>query len=233
MSGIKKWPLLAVVLLGLGLLLSACGEEAAEDPPGALPATRLNLADCTKAGASLTAPANLPTATPNPNAGVRVDLPPGTRLYLSNPLVYAFALPEGWEVKEGQSQGNIKGDLFIIKKTPTSGAFVTVLSDKVADNIDSKTFFDQKYKEATASQKITYEQQTPRNVSGVPAYVLAYNTETSQPFAYPTQSLQMLFVAGGRGWNITFTASPTYAAQYCPYFARMLDSWTLTGLVTN
>lgn len=225
----KKWPGLAVLAILLGLLLAACGTDSSEEPPGELPATRLNLADCAKDAAALTAKADAVKPTVNPSAGVRIDPPPGTRIYISNTFPYALALPEAWEVKEGQSQGNIKGDLLILKKGSTSGAYITIISETQTGQETSQTFFERKYKEATAVSKIEYEKQPERAVAGVPAYVLAFNTPAGQNFSYPVQSVQLLFVGQSRGWGVTFTASPNQAVQFCSYFARMLDSFTFTG----
>lgn len=237
---IKKWPLVAAIFLSVTLLLGACGEEIGNDEePGTLPAARLNLAECGKAAANLPVPTGA-AATPAPtlvsSTGARVELPPGTKLYVSNTFPeapYALALPTNWESRENQVQNNIKGDLFIIKKGAKSGAFVTIVSEKLNNNEDSKAFFDAKFKEATAiskgsASKIEYEQQPERPVGGVSGYVLAYNTPQSAPFAYPVQSVQVLFAAQGRGWSLNFAASPIQAAQYCPYFARLVDSWTLS-----
>jgi hypothetical protein len=225
----KKWPGLAALVIIMGLLLAACGTETVDEPPGDLPATRLNLADCATAGAALTANAGAARPTTNPASGVRIDPPPGSRIFISNTFPYALAIPEAWEVKEAQSQGNIKGDLFILKKGSTSGAYITVISENQTGQEDSQAFFERKYKEATAVSKLEYEKQPERTVAGVPAYTLAFNTPAGQNFAYPVQSLQLLFVGQGRGWGVTFTASPNQAAQFCPYFARMLDSFTFTG----
>ncbi len=237
----KKWPglatafpgrsLLLVLLLGT-LLLAACGDEVNEEPAGALPATRLNLADCRQAApaASTTkAGAAVPTAN-SAGAGIHVDVLPGTRLFLSNTFPYALALPDSWEVKEGQVQSSIKGDLFIIKKGQTSGAYVTVISEKLSGQEDSKTYFDTKLKEATTNRKLDYEQLPDRVMGGSLASVLSFNNPPGQTFAYPVQSIQVLFTGQSRGWSVSFTASPNHAAQYCPYFARMLDSWAFTGL---
>jgi hypothetical protein len=225
----KKWPCLAAWFFILGLLLAACGTEGNDEPAGVLPATRLNLADCAKSGATLTAKSDAPKPTVNPSSGIRIDPPPGTNIYISPTFPYALALPEGWEAKEGQSQGNIKGDLFIIKKGSTSGAYITVISENQTGQETSQAFFDRKYKEATTVSKIEYDTQPQRTVAGVPAFTLAFNTPAGQNFAYPVQTLQVLFVGQGRGWGVTFTASPNQAAQFCPYFARMLDSFTFTG----
>lgn len=227
----QKWLRLASILVVVGWLLAGCGEESAEEAPGQLPASRLNLAECSKAAASITARAGVPSPTPNPTAGVRVELAPGTQLFLSNTFPYALALPDNWEVKDGQVQGNIKGDLFIIRKSNTSGAYVTVIAEKLNGPEDSKVFYDTKLKEARTVTKVEYEEQGQRTVGSVPAYVLAFNTPAGQSFAYPVQSIQVLFAAQGRGWGVTFTASPNQAGQACAQFARLLDSWTFTGLV--
>lgn len=222
----KKRPGLAALTLILALLLTACGSDSPEDPPGALPDTRLNLADCAKSAATL------PTAsvvTTVGTTGARINPPPGTHIYISNTFPYALAVPDGWEAKEGQSQGNIKGDLFIVKKGSNSGAYVTVIAEDQTGQESSQTFFDRKYKEATVVSKLEYEKQPERTIGGVTAYVLTFNTPAGQNFAYPVQSLQLLFVGQGRGWGVSFTASPNQAAQYCPLFARMLDSFTFTG----
>ncbi len=216
----------------LSLLLVACGDDNSSDPPGDLPATRLNLAACEAAGATLTARAGQPTATVNPQPGLRVEVPTGFRLYPSTTQPYAVAIPLEWDVKDHQTQGNIKdADLFIIKKSSTSGAYVTIFSEKLKDNLDSKTFFDSKFKDAVATQKTQYDQQGTRQIGGSEAYILAYNTQAGQSFAYPVQSVQAIFVGQGRGWSVTFTASPNQASQYCPFFARALSTWTFTGLV--
>lgn len=225
----KKWPGLAALVILLGLLLTACGTESNEDPPGDLPNTRLNLANCSKDAAALTTKADALKPTADPAAGVKIDLPTGTKLFISNTFPYALALPESWETKEGQSQGNIKGDLFIVKKGSTSGAYVTIISEPQTGQESSQAFFDRKYKEATAVSKLEYDRQPERTVGGVTAYVLAFNTPAGQNFSYPVQSIQLLFVGQNRGWGVTFTASPNQASQYCPQFARMLDSFTFTG----
>lgn len=226
----KKWPALAALTLLLALFLSACGSETTTDPPGNLPDTRLNLADCSKtAAATFTTAASATTPATVSANGVRINPPPGTHIFISSTFPYALALPDGWDVKEGQSQGNIKGDLFIVKKGDNSGAYVTVISEEQTSQETGQAFFDRKYKEATAVSKLEFEKQPERMVGGVTAYVLAFNTPAGQNFAYPVQSLQLLFVGQNRGWGVTFTASPNQAAQYCPLFARMLDSFTFTG----
>jgi len=227
----KKWLGLAALFLGVSLLLAACGEETSDDPPGALPTTRLSLDACSKAAASITPKAGEVAPTPSNTGGVRVDLPAGTKLYISNTFPYAVALPSEWDVKDGQTQQNIKGDLFIIKKSNNSGAYVTIIAEKLNHQEDGKTFFDNKVKEATTTQKIEFDRQPERQIAGTTAYGLSYNLPTGQPFSYPVQFMQEVFVAQGWGWGISFTASPNYAAQYCPYFTLMLDSFTLTGLV--
>jgi hypothetical protein len=227
----KKWLGLAALFLGISLLLAACGEETSDDPPGTLPATRLSLDACSKAATSITPKAGQVVPTPGNTAGVRVELPAGTKLYISNTFPYAVALPAEWDVKDGQVQQNIKGDLFIIKKSNNSGAYVTIIAEKLNGQEDGKTFFENKVKEATATQKIEFDRQSERQIAGTTAYGLSYNLQAGQPFSYPVQFMQEVFVAQGWGWGISFTASPNYAAQYCPYFARMLDSFTLTGLV--
>lgn len=226
----KKWPTLAALTLLLVLLLTACGNDTSEDPPGNLPDTKLNLADCSKsAGATFTTAANAPSPAAVTTAGARIDPPPDTHIFISNTFPYALAMPDGWEVKEGQSQGNIKGDLFIVKKGSTSGAYVTIIAEDQNGQETSQTFFDRKYKEATAVSKLDFEKQPERTVGGSTAYVLAFNTPAGQNFSYPVQSIQLLFVGQGRGWGVTFTASPNQANQFCPLFARMLDSFTFTG----
>ncbi len=228
----KKGRLLVAIWLGLSLALVACGDEVAEEAPGSLPTTRLSLTECSKAAAAITAKAGQVAPTVNPaDSGIKVDLPAGTRLFISNTFPYAVALPMEWEVKEGQTQNNIKGDLFILRKGTTSGAYVTIISEKLSSGEDSKAFFDAKVKEAVATQKIEYDLQPDRQTGGVSSYGLSYNLGAGQPFAYPVQAMQYLLVAQGRGWSINFTASPNYAAQYCGYFARVLNSFTFTGLV--
>lgn len=230
----KKWPTLAALTFILVLLLTACGTDTTEDPPGNLPDTKLNLADCSKTAATsfttaaTVAPNALSPATVT-STGTKINPPPGTHIYISNTFPYALALPDGWEVKEGQSQGNIKGDLFIVKKGDNSGSFVTVIAEDQTAQETSQSFFDRKYKEATAVSKLDFEKQPERTVGGSTAYVLAFNTPAGQNFTYPVQSIQLLFVGQGRGWGVTFTASPNQATQYCPLFARMLDSFTFTG----
>ena len=231
----SKWLGLIALMIAMSLGLAACGDDNSGDPPGDLPATTLSLADCTKAGASLnlTARATGPTATPSASNGVRVEVPPGFRLFLSSSQPYAMAVPPEWDIKEHQSQGNIKdADLYIIKKNSNSGAFLTVISDKLKDTSqDSKAFFDSQYKEAQASQKVKFDQQPSRQVAGTDGYVIAYNSPGGQGLTYPTQTVQVLFAAQGRGWVVTFTASPNQALQYCPYVSRALDTWAFTGLI--
>jgi hypothetical protein len=177
----------------------------------------------TTAASTTTSPA---TVSAN---GARIDPPPGTHIFISSTFPYALALPDGWDVKEGQSQGNIKGDLFIVKKGDNSGAYVTVIAEDETSQETGQAFFDRKYKEATGVSKLVFEKQPERTVGGVTAYVLAFNTPAGQNFSYPVQSIQLLFVGQNRGWGVTFTASPNQAVQYCPLFARMLDSFTFTG----
>ena len=223
------------MLWGLGLLLAACGDDNTGDPPGDLPPTSLSLADCTTAAAklNLTGPASGPTVTPVATSGPRVEVPAGFRLFLSSSQPYALAVPTEWDIKEHQSQGNIKdADLYIIKKNSNSGAFLTVISASLKDATqDSKSFFDSQFKDAQASQKVKFDQQPNRSVAGTEAFVLAYNSAGGQGLTYPTQTVQVLFAAQGRGWVVTFTASPNQAARYCPYFVRTLDTWAFTGLV--
>jgi hypothetical protein len=227
----KKWPALAALTLLLALFLSACGSDTTVDPPGDLPDTRLNLEDCGKtAAATFTTAASTTTSPATVSAnGARIDPPPGTHIFISSTFPYALALPDGWDVKEGQSQGNIKGDLFIVKKGDNSGAYVTVIAEDETSQETGQAFFDRKYKEATGVSKLVFEKQPERTVGGVTAYVLAFNTPAGQNFSYPVQSIQLLFVGQNRGWGVTFTASPNQAVQYCPLFARMLDSFTFTG----
>ncbi len=225
----KKWPTLAALTLLMALLLTACGTDTSEEPPGNLTDAKLNLADCSKAAATFTTAANATGAAAVATAGVKIEPPPGTHIYISNTFPYALALPDGWEVKEGQSQGNIKGDLFIVKKGSTSGAYVTIIAEDQTSQETSQAFFDRKYKEAMAVSKLDFEKQPERTVGGSTAYVLAFNTPAGQNFSYPVQSIQLLFVGQGKGWGVTFTASPNQAVQYCPLFARMLDSFTFTG----
>lgn len=227
----QKWLLLLFTLLLGSSLLVACGDEAPEEQPGALPTTKLNLAECSKQAASITATAGPVLATVGPNSGVKVELQPGTKLFISNTFPYALALPESWETRENQTQGNIKADLFVIKKPTTSVAGLTVISEKLAEGIDNKAFFEAKLKEFTAYQKIDYETQPEKTIGGVPAYVISYNSPAGQPFAYPVQIIQVIFTGQNRGWAVTFTASPKQAAQYCPIFARTLESWQFTGLL--
>ncbi len=227
----RKWLGLAALFLGVSLVLAACGDESPDDTPGTLPSTRLGLEECSKGAASITAKAGQTAPTPGAGPGVRVDLPAGTRLYLSNTFPYALAVPTEWDVKDGQTQQNVKGDLFIIKKGNNSGAYVTIIAEKLSGTEDSRAYFDTKLKEAVATQKIEYDRQPERLIGGIQANGLSFNVPSGQPFTYPVQTLQMLFTAQGRGWVVTFTASPSFASQYCPYFARMLDSFTFTGLV--
>lgn len=228
----KKWRLVGFILLVCTLLLAACGDETAPDEqPGTLPATRLNLADCSQQAANLTPKSGAALPATVANSSVKVDLQPGTKLFISNTFPYALALPDGWDVRENQTQGNIKADLFVIKKPTTSVAGFTVISEKLTDNTSSQSFFDAKMKEFTAYQKVEYEQQAQKTIGGVPAFVISYNSPAGQPFAYPVQIIQLIFTAQNRGWVATFTASPKQAVQYCPLFARTLESWQFTGLI--
>jgi hypothetical protein len=227
----KKWAWGLVIMLLGSLLLAACGDEAAEEQPGELPKTRLSFADCSKQAAAQTPKAGASVPTQPPDTNVRVNLTPGTKLFLSNTFPYALALPENWEVRENQVQGNLKADLFVIKKPTTSVAGVTIISEKPATDLDSRAWYDTKLKEFKAFNKYEYEEQTPITIGGVPAYLIAYNSPAGQPFAYPVQILQLLFAGQGRGYVMTFTASPNQAAQFCPAFARAAETFTFTGLV--
>jgi hypothetical protein len=231
----KKWMGLVGLCLGVSLLLVACGDEfSQEEVPGTLPATRLNLEECHKTAALLTSLAEQdvasPVATTNLTSGIAPELLIRTKSYLSNTFPYKLVVPLEWEVREGQAQNNIKGDLFVIKKGAKSGAYITVIAEKLNGAEDGKAFFENKLKEALTAQKFEFERQAERQIGGVTAYGLSYNLPEGQPFAYPVQFVQELFVAQGWGWAISFTASPNYAGQYCPYFAWALDSFTLTGL---
>jgi len=221
------------------MLLMACGDTTAT-PTGVAgqvlvnntPLAPLSLANCASAAISATPAGKGPAATPNPNGGVRVEVPAGYRLFASSTFPYALAHPESWQVREAQAQGNLKGDLLIGEKTDSSVAAITIISEKLNDpNQDSNSYFQVKLKEITAGQNLAYEKQTERNVGGATAYGLAYNTPSGQPFPYPVQSLQMAFTAAGRGWVVSFTVTPTQAGQYCAAFSKILDSWTFTGLV--
>ncbi|HEX2911399.1 MAG TPA: hypothetical protein VH186_11355 [Chloroflexia bacterium] len=225
----KKGLALAMLLL-FSLLLAACGEEAPAENPGTLPATPLSMQECSSAAAAITAKAGAVTPTPNPTAGVRVDLAPETRLFVSNTFPYALAVPESWEVKDGQSQGNLKADLFVIRKGNTSGTHMTVISEKLNGTMDTQAYFDTKIKEATASGKFEFQQQPDTRIGDSQARVISFNTPAGQTFNYPAQIIQLIFTGQGRGWVVSFTSSPNNAGQYCPYFARALASWTFTNL---
>lgn len=228
-----------LTLLGLSLVLLACGDNTATPAasPGVLivnntPVAPLSLANCATAAASATPAGKAGTPASNPSGGTRVEIPPGYRLFTSNTFPYAIALPENWQVREGQTQGNLKGDLLIGEKTDSTVAAVTVVSEKLNDpNQDGNSYFQAKLKEISAGQNFTYEKQTERSVGGATAYGIAYNNPSGQPFPYPVQSLQLIFTAAGRGWAVSYTATPAQAGQYCAAFSKILDSWTFTGLV--
>jgi hypothetical protein len=223
----------------LTLALVACGDNTATAPvsPGVVvvnntPIAPLSLNSCARAAASATPAGNGPTPTSG-SSGLRVEVPPGYRLFTSGTFPYAVAYPESWQQpRENQTQGNVKGDLFIGEKTDNTVAAVTVISEKLGDsNQDSKAYFQAKLKEITAGQTLTYETQPERNLDGATAYGIAYNSPGGQPFQYPVQTLQLVFTAAQRGWIVSFTTTPAQAGQYCAAFSKMLDSWKFTGLV--
>ena len=226
------------LLMAISLGLAACGDNTATPAgsPGVIvvnntPLAALSLANCDSSAASATPAGKAGNVTPGAS-GVRVEIPPGYRLFTSNTFPYALALPESWQIREGQSQGNIKGDLLLGEKTDNTVAAVTVISEKLADpNQDSNNYFQAKLKEITAGQNVLYEKQAERKVGGATAYSISYNSAGGQPFPYPAQSLQVIFTAAGRGWVVSFTTTPAQANQYCAAFSKMLDSWTFTGLV--
>jgi hypothetical protein len=217
---IIKGGIFAFLVLVFSLFLVACSEEAPLQNSTAIAnLPRLNLANCVSSE-GLTG-----EGVANPNKTVPV--PVGYRIFVSNVYPYALSHPDSWTIRENQVAGNLKSDLIVAEYKDNSRAFAFVLSEKLENSTtDSKTYYDAKYKELTANQKtLTVEQQGQRLVSGVTAYVISYNA--SQPTQ--TQSIQVTFASQGRGWVISYSASPDLGQKYCGQFARILDTFTLTG----
>jgi hypothetical protein len=226
-------------LLGLSLLLLGCGDNTATPAvsPGVVvvnntPIAPLSLNSCAAIAASAT-PAGQSSNPATASGGTRVEVPAGFRLFTSNTFPYAVAIPENWQIREGQTQGNLKADLLIGEKTDNTVAAVTIISEKLTDpNQDSNSYFQAKLKELGPGQNFVYEKQPDRSIGGVTtAYTISYNSPSGQTFRYPTQALQVTFTAVGRGWVVSYTATPAQANQYCGAFSKMLDSWQFTGLV--
>ncbi|NWJ48126.1 MAG: hypothetical protein HXX08_19900 [Chloroflexi bacterium] len=180
---------------------------------------RLNLTNCLSSNVSTDG-----SLTPNKT----VPVPQGFRIFVSNTYPYALSYPDNWTIRENQAAGNLKSDLIVADYKDNSRAFMFVLSEKL-DNpaTDSKAYFDSKLKEVTATQKsLPIDQQGERAVAGNTAYVISFNA--SQPTQ--TQSIQITFVSQGRGWVISYSASPDLGQKYCGQFVQILDTFTLTNL---
>ena len=124
--------------------------------------------------------------------------------------------------------GNIKTDLIVAEYKDNSRAFMFVLSEKLDNpNTDSQTYFESKLKELNTTQKfLSIEKQGERALAGNTAYIISFNA--SQPIQI--QSIQMTFVSQGRGWVISYSASPDLGQKYCGQFVQILDTVTLTNL---
>jgi hypothetical protein len=218
-------PTTLILFLIMSLLLVACSEESPSTGANSTQVAglaRLNLAEC---AASVPTVANSATSD---SGGKAVPVPTGFRIFVSNVYPYALAHPESWTVRDNQVAGNLKSDLIVAERTDKTTGFMYVLSEKL-DNAttDSKTYFDGKLKELNATQKgLVFEQQGERQVAGSTAYVLSFNA--GQP--YLVQQLQITFVAQGRGWVVSYSATPDVSKKYCGQFSQILDTFTLTNL---
>ncbi len=213
---------LLLVILALGL--AACSEEtnnnkAASTEIANLP--RLSLQNCTP-------PPQGGVATATAASGKNVPVPAGFRIFVSSVYPYALSYPDSWNVRDNQTAGNLKSDLLVAEKTDKTSAFVYILSEKLENaSQDSKGYFDNKLKEFTATQKgLAYDLLAERQIAGNPAYSIAFNA--SQP--YQVQQVQVTFAAQGRGWVISYSATPDVAQKYCGQFVQILDTFTLTSL---
>jgi len=215
----------SLLLIILSLLLVACSEESPNTGANSTQVAglaRLNLAEC--AGS---VPVVASTATSD-SGGKAVPVPTGFQLFVSNVYPYGLAHPENWTVRDNQVAGNLKSDLIVAERNDKTTAFMYVLSEKLENTAtDSKTYFDGKFKELNATQKgLVFEQQGERQVAGNAAYVLSFNA--GQP--YLVQQLQIAFVAQGRGWVVSYSATPDVSKKYCGQFSQILDTFTLTNL---
>lgn len=225
---LKKYSVGILILLLAGLLV-ACGDQTpagnSSTPVANLP--RLNLQNCAIQAAAAPPRASA-AAAPTPEPGKeRVPVPAGFRLFVSSLYPYALAYPDNWVSRENQAAGNLKSDLFVGERSDKGTAFAFVLSEKL-DNpaIDTKVYLDSKIKEAKANtENLQFDQQADRVIAGQTANVVAFNYEKP----YQVQQVQVIFVAEGRGWVITYSASPNLGQQFCGGFSQILDTFTLTG----
>jgi hypothetical protein len=160
--------------------------------------------------------------------GSRVEIPTGFKLFVSSIYPYALAYPEKWDLQANQSRNDVKGDFFVALNKDSKTVFVTVTGRKLPDGITDLAGFFKTLDKDFAGQSITYQREADRKVGNADAYVLAFNTD--QP-GFQVQTLQIIFVAQNQAWNISYNSSYDQPLSYCADFARMLDSFTFSGLI--
>jgi hypothetical protein len=215
-----------ISLFLLTLALTACGGNQTPAPYSGTPIAnlpRLNLQKCTASAAST---AVTPQSEPANAATLRVPVPGGFRLFISNVYPYGLAYPDTWVLRDNQTVGNLTSDLFVGERTENGTAFAFVLSEKLEKPTDLKTYLDLKLREARAnSEGIEIEQQGDRTVAGQPTKIVAFNYEKP----YQVQQIQAVFITPERGWVISYSATPNLGERFCGDFSRILDTFTLTG----
>ena len=143
----------------------------------------------------------------------------GYRRHISTLYPYALDYPQNWQViPGGATSGDARADLFAGEQHGQALTSVTVYSQEIAPETDSR-FFADAVLAGLAAAEISPGQEHKRAVAGADTFVVEYTiTHEGQTYAIS----EAAFVQAGRGWVVTLTSAPEEATRLRSIFDHML-----------
>ena len=159
-------------------------------------------------------------------------LPAGYRRFASRISPYSIGYPSFFRVRGDASElrrSGVRGDLFVSRRPGRDAISANVIAEQLprGSNIDSSRYADLSIGVIERSTDAEVRRAGETTVAGERAYLIEW-TDRSRP-RRTTEITQALFVAGGRGWVVSFGAPPGRRAANRPIIDSMLRTFQLRG----
>lgn len=169
------------------------------------------------------APTSVPVvATSAPSNPVPSDF----QMYNSSNFPYSMSYPSSWSA-QSRTVGTTTVDAYVGTITNAFANNVNVIAESV-DSLETSEQYVSHVESLSQQAGLSLQGQDNIQVGGSNA-VFFHFTNPGGLTGQANAGAEAVFVANGRGWQVTLTTDPSVESQYEPTFRQMLDTFQLSG----